>query len=87
MACFFSLCVAIFIVTCPGVRAVFYARPFNITVATVPLVGGLCIVLYEAVRRWVGRSVDFHARVLVRTGELLMKRMPTLSSAARRPLD
>lgn len=51
IACCFSLCVASFIVICPGVHYVLYARPFHPIVLIAPFLGGCYIIIHEAVRR------------------------------------
>ncbi|CBN74474.1 conserved unknown protein [Ectocarpus siliculosus] len=62
VACFFSFCFSMFVINCPGVRFVLYARPFSAIVATAPLIGGFCIVIYEAVRRTLYPTMGFVPR-------------------------
>lgn len=57
MACTFSLMVAAFIVICPGVRYLLYARPFHVVVLVSPVLGGIYIIFYETVRRCVSPAV------------------------------
>ncbi|CAM9277312.1 unnamed protein product [Ascophyllum nodosum] len=61
-ACTFSLCFASFVVCCPGVRYLLYARPFSVIVLIAALIGGITIVLYETVRRTLFPTMGFVPR-------------------------
>ncbi|CAM9495257.1 unnamed protein product [Pylaiella littoralis] len=62
IACFFSLCFAVFVVNCPGVRLVMYASPFSAVVVIAPIIGQFCIILYEAFRRTLFPTMGFVPR-------------------------